>query len=114
MFFDEGIVMGEKSNAIGGQEVFELQSIDPGCVCLFDIIVIVVVVEFIDDADAEGDGVGKAAEIDPGDIQVIDKTEVPFCFQDSIHPYQSFPYKVPVPHVIDGGFPEGVLAIFIF
>jgi hypothetical protein len=94
--------------------VFELQSIDSGRVCLFDIVVVVVVVEFIDDADTERGGVGKAAKVYSGHVQVIDKAKIALSFQDGIHPHQPFPDKIPMPHVIDGGLPEGVFPIFVF
>ena len=63
MLFHEGIVMGEIGDTVGGEEVFELESVDAGSVGLFDIVVVVVVVELIDDADAERAGIGKAAEV---------------------------------------------------
>jgi hypothetical protein len=71
MFFDQRVEMGEVGDAVWREKVFELQAIDAGSIGLLDIIVIVVVVELVDDADAKGVGVGEVAIVDPGYVEVF-------------------------------------------
>ncbi len=114
MFFHQGIVMREISDPVGGEEVFQFETIDAGGVSLFDIIVIVVIVEFIDDADTEGGGIGKAAVIDPGYIEMFGIAEVAFRLEDGVHPDEPFADKIPVSHVVVGCFPQSILLVFVF
>jgi hypothetical protein len=93
--------------------MFQLQAIDTGSVGLFDVIVIVVIVELVDDADPEGIGIGKAAEVYSCYVEVVGVAKVPFRLEDGVHLYQPFADKVPVPHVIKGCFPKAILAVLV-
>ena len=97
--------MGEIGDAVWGKQVLELQAIDAGSVGLLDIIVIVVVVELVDDADAKRVGIGEMAIVDPGHIEVFGIAQVAFGLQDGVHLYEAVADKVPVAHVIADGFP---------
>ena len=55
--------------------MFQLKSIDAAGICFFDIVVVMIVVELIDDPEPERLAVSKAAKINPCHIQLVDKTE---------------------------------------
>jgi hypothetical protein len=76
VFFNEGVLVVEVVDAVGGEEVLELKAIDAGGVCAFDVKVVVVVVVLIDDADAEGAGVAKFTVVNAFDKEVGDGLEV--------------------------------------
>jgi hypothetical protein len=94
--------------------MFQLQAIYPGCIRDLDIVVVVVIVEFINDPDPERMGVSECAVIDPGYIEVIGKTEIAFCFEDRIDLDKAFTDKIPVTFIINGFFPERVFAVLVF
>ena len=85
--------------------MFQFQPIYAGGICLFDIVVIIVIIELIDDADAEGIGVGKAAIVDTGYIEVLGISEVAFGLENGIYLYEPFADEIPMTHIIEGGFP---------
>jgi hypothetical protein len=85
--------------------VFQFQAIDAGGIGLFDIVVIIVIIELIDDADAEGIGVGEAAEVDAGYIEVFGISEVAFGLENGIHLHEPFADEIPMAHVIECRFP---------
>ena len=85
--------------------MFELQSIDPRCIGYFDIVMVVVIIEFIDNADPERVGVSKGAIIDACHIEVAGKTQVAFGFQYRIDLYQALTDKIPFAAVIRSLFP---------
>jgi hypothetical protein len=60
--------------------VFHFQSVNAVGIGLFDIEVIVVIVVFVDDSDAEGLAVTEVAEVDAGHIEVTGESHVTFCF----------------------------------
>ena len=60
--------------------MFQFQSIYTGSIGYLNIIMIIVVIVLIDDADAERMRIAKSAIIDPGHIQVSGKTKITFCF----------------------------------
>ena len=113
MFFDEGVMVGIKRDAVGREQMFQFETVDAGCIGLLYVIVIVIVVELIDDADAKGVGVGEGAEVDAGDVEVFGIAEIAFRLQDGIHLDESFADKIPVAHVVEGGFPESVLIVLV-
>lgn len=94
--------------------MFQFQSVHAGGIGLFDIVVIVVIIELIDDADAEGIGVGEAAVVDAGYIEVLGISEVAFGFENGIYLYEPFADEIPMTHVIECRFPQGVLIVFVF
>ena len=94
--------------------MFQFQAVHAGGVSLFDIIVIIVIIELIDDADAEGVGVGKAAIVDTGYIEVLGISEVAFGLENGIYLHESFADEIPMAHIIECRFPQGVLIVFVF
>lgn len=94
--------------------MFQFQSIYAGGIGLFDILVVIVIIELIDDADAEGVGVGEAAIVDAGYIEVLGISEVAFGFENGIYLHEPFADEIPMAHIIECRFPKGVLLIFIF
>lgn len=113
MFLHQCVQVCEIRDMVGGQDMLQFQSVNTGSIRQFDIVMVLIVVELIDDPDPERVGVAETAVIDPGHIQVFDKTEVAFGFQGGIDPYESIPYIIPFSFVIDGLFPKCILAVFI-
>src|SRR6185503_8654555 len=103
--FHQGVVMGKESDTVGGEQVFQLEAIDAGSIGLLDIVMIVIIVELIDDAYAEGVGVGEAAIVDTGYVEVFGIAEVAFRLEYGIHLDQAIPDKIPVTHVIESCLP---------
>ena len=85
--------------------MFQFQAIHAGGIGLFDIIVIIVIIELIDDADAEGVGVGKAAIVDARYIEVFGISEVAFGLENGINLHESFADEIPMAHIIECCFP---------
>jgi len=85
--------------------VFQFQPIHAGSIGLFDIVVIVVVIKFIDDADAEGIGVGEAAVVDAGYVEVFGITEVAFSLENRIDLHEPLADIIPVTHIVKSGLP---------
>lgn len=94
--------------------MFQFESVYPAGVGWFDIVMIVVIVEFIDDADAKGLAVAKTAKVYAGYIEVIDEAKVAFRFENSVDAYQGFAQEVPFMAVVANTFPECVFPEFIF
>ena len=65
--------------------MLELKAVNPGSIRLLYIVMIIVVVELIHNADTEWTGVGEAAEINPSHIKVFTEREVTFGFQDRMN-----------------------------
>ncbi len=70
--------MGEIGEPVRGEQVFQFQAIDAGGIGLFDVIVIVIVVEFVDDPDAEGMRVGEGAKVDARYVEVAGVAEIAY------------------------------------
>ena len=85
--------------------MFQFQPIYAGGIGLFDIVVIVVIIELIDDADAEGIGVGEAAIVDPCYVEVFGIAEVSFGLENGIYLHETFADKIPMAHIIERCFP---------
>ena len=94
--------------------MFQFQPIHAGGIGLFDIVVVIVIIELIDDADAERVGVGKAAIVDAGYIEVFGISEVAFGLENGIYLDEPFADEIPMAHVIKGGLPQRILLVFIF
>ena len=85
--------------------MFQFQPVYTRGIGLFDIVVIIVVIELIDDADAEGIRVGEAAIIDPRHVEVFGITEVAFGLENGINLHESFADEIPMAHIIECCFP---------
>ena len=72
MLFDQGLVMDEKDDAVGREQVFQFQSVHARGVGPFDIEMVVVIVESVDDADSKRLGVPEGTMVYPGDGQVLE------------------------------------------
>lgn len=94
--------------------MFQLEAIDAGGIGLFDIVVIVVIIELIDDADAEGIGVCEATIVDPCHVEVFGISEVAFSLEDGVYLHEPFADEIPMTHIVQGRFPQGVLIVFVF
>src|SRR5450432_734558 len=114
MFFYQRLMMRKKTYSVRIKQVFQFQAIYPGCVGLFYIKVVVVVIEVIYNSDSEWIGICKTAEINPCYIQVFTECKVTFRFKYCVHFNESFPNELPVLHIVRNGFPQTVIAIFIF
>ena len=56
VFLDEGVAVDEVVDAVGREDVLQLQAKESGGVGVFDVVVIRVAVEEVGDADAERAG----------------------------------------------------------
>ena len=74
------------------------------------VVVVVVPVHY---ADAKGMGVAEGAIIDPRQVQVLGKTVIALSFEDRIELQQVFAQKVPLLHIVERLFPQGVFTILI-
>lgn len=113
MFLHQGILMGKIGDAVGRKQVLQLKAVDTGGVGDLDIVVVVVIVELVHDADPERVGVAEAAVVDPGHIQMLGESEIPFGFEDGVHLYQSFADELEFPHIVENGFPVGIAPMLV-
>ena len=84
VFLDQGVAIDEVVDAVGREDVFQLQAKESGSIGVFDIIIIRVAVEEVGDADAEWAGVSKLAEVDALNSKVIGEAQVVADFEHGI------------------------------
>lgn len=84
VFLDQGVAIDEVVDAVGREDVLQLQAKEAGRIGVFDIIIIRVAVEEVGDADAEWAGVSKFAEVDALDREVIGEAQVVADFEHGI------------------------------
>jgi hypothetical protein len=73
VFFNQCILIGEVRDAVGRQNMFQLQPVNARRIGNFDIVMVLIVVKLVHDADAEWVGITKAAIVDPRHIEVVGK-----------------------------------------
>lgn len=86
VFLDQGVAIDEVVDAVGREDVFQLQAKESGSIGVFDIIIIRVAVKEVGDADAEWAGVSKLAEVDALNSKVIGEAQVVADFEHGIDP----------------------------
>jgi len=106
----EGIPLHQKVDAVGGENVLQLQTVDPGRVGAFHVVVVVVVVVAVDDANAEGLGVAEVAVLHAADVEVIGKPRIIRCLEPRVDLGEFLREDVPLPLGVDHPVPEGVLS----
>lgn len=84
VLLDQGIPISEEVHAVGGKQMLELQPVETGCVSLFDIEIVLVVIPGIHYADTKGFGISKDAIVDSVHIEVVDYGLVSTRFQDRV------------------------------
>ena len=94
--------------------MLQLQPIDTRGVGYFDIIVVVVVIEFIHDPDTERVRVTEAAIIYSCYVEMLSECKITLSFQDSIQFNQPIANELPFSHIVTYRFPECVLPCFVF
>lgn len=76
VFLHQGIPIYHEVHAIGREKVFELQSVDTGCVRFFNVEVILVVVASVNYSDPERFRISENAVVDTVDVKVLASREV--------------------------------------
>jgi hypothetical protein len=71
VLLDQGVAVGDEVQAVGREQVLELEAVDARGVGLLHVEVVLVVVVGIDDPDAEGRRVAEGAEVDAVDVEVL-------------------------------------------
>ena len=84
MFLNQGVAIDEVVDAVGREDMFQLQAKEAGSIGVFDIIIIRVAVEEVGDADTEWAGVSKLAEVDALNSKVISKAQIVADFEHGV------------------------------
>ena len=70
----------EKNNPVWTEQIFQLKSVNTGSIRCFNIIVIIIVIDPVNDTYPERHAVSKFAEVYPFNVKMFNKTQVPFGF----------------------------------
>src|SRR5688572_6965214 len=94
--------------------MFQLEPVYTRGIGYLNIIMIIIVVEFIDNAYPERVRVAKRAIVNACNVEMAGETEITFRFKNGIDIYQAFADEIPFPFIIDRFFPKRILSILIF
>ena len=113
MLFDQGLVMDEKDDAVGREQVFQFQSVHARGIGPFDVKMVVIVVEPVDDTDPKRLGVAEGTMIYPGDSQVLEHVNFARGLQQGVDVFERLVnfrlFLLAEVH----GFPEGVVPLLV-
>ena len=90
MFLDQHAAGGEEAEAVGREQVFELQPVDAGGIGLLDVEVVGIVVEGVDDPDAERLRIPEGAEVDAVDVEVAHDREIAVDLEQGVDALEVF------------------------
>src|SRR5690606_889205 len=80
MFFNQGFPIDQIIHLIRRKDLFQLQAVYTRCICLFDIEIVVYVIQAIDDPDAKWFGITKCAILYPIDNFMFYDAGIAGCF----------------------------------
>lgn len=113
VFLHKNIVGDEVVHAVWRKKMFQFKAIDAGSVVFLDVIIVLILVVRIDDANAEGIGISEGAVIDPVDIKMIREGGIPFGFEHGVNAGEVLVEPTPDLRAINDGSPESIIAIAV-
>ena len=84
VLLDQRAPVRQEIEAVRGEEVLQLESVDAGGVRLLHVEVVLVVVVGVDDPDPEGRRVAEGAEVHPVDVEVLHDRQVAVDLEERI------------------------------